>query len=78
MVTINTTTVGAYLCYTIDGTTPTDGSSPHGTVIKAQTAKVPIPCVFGRTLKLQVIAFKPGLCVSSVAQGTYGATIGTR
>jgi hypothetical protein len=70
-VTINTTTVGAYLCYTTDGTTPTDGSSPHGTVVKAQTVQVPIPCVFGRTLKLQAIAYKPGVCFSPVVEGRY-------
>ena len=73
-VNIATTTVGAYLCYTLDGTTPTDGSSPHGTVIKAQSANVPIPCVFGRTLKLQAIAFKPGVCESAVAAGNYTAS----
>jgi len=71
-VTIATSTVGAYLCYTRDGTTPTDGSSPHGTVIKAQSG--PVPVVFGRTLKLQAIAFKPGLSDSSVVVGEYPAS----
>jgi len=61
MVTIATTT-GAYLCYTLDGSTPTDGSSPHGKVIAAQSGivHVPVPDVFGRTLKLQTIAFNTG------------------
>ena len=66
-VTIATTTTGAYLCYTDDDTTPTDGSSPHGTVIKAQSG--PVPVVFGRTLK--AIAFKTGLTDSPVAVGRY-------
>jgi len=75
MVTISTTTTGANLCYTIDGTTPTDGSSPHGKVIAAQsgTVQVRFPDVFGRTLKLQAIAFKPGLTDSPVAAGYYTA-----
>jgi hypothetical protein len=70
-VTIATETLGAYLCYTLDGTTPTDGSSPHGTVIKAQsgTILVRIPTVFGRTLK--AIAFKPECADSSIASGYY-------
>ena len=66
-VTIRTSTTGAYLCYTDDGSTPTDGSSPHGTVIKAQSA--PVPVVFGRTLK--AIAFKSGWSDSPVADGKY-------
>ena len=70
-VTISTTTVGAYLCYTTDGTTPTDGPSPHGKVVQAQSVQVPIPCVYGRTLRLQAIAFKPDVCVSAVASGNY-------
>jgi hypothetical protein len=70
-VTIATSTIGAYLCYTRDGTTPTDGSSPHGTVIKAQSG--PVPVVFGRTLKLQAIAFKPGLTDSAIGVGNYSS-----
>jgi len=71
IVTISTTTVGAYLCYTTDGTTPTDGSTPHGKVVQAQSVQVPVPCVFGRTMRLQAIAFKPGVCVSPVVEGRY-------
>ena len=76
MVTIATTTTGAYLCYTLDGTTPTDGSSPHGKVIAAQSGivHVPVPDVYGRTLKLQAIAFKPGLTDSPIAVGYYTAS----
>src|SRR4029077_14476341 len=59
-VTIATTTTGAYLRYTLDGSTPTCGSSGHGTLIAAQTGvvHVPLPDVFGRTLK--AIACKAG------------------
>ena len=67
-VTISTITVGAYLSYTTDGTQPTP---THGTLIKAQSGQAPIPCVFGRTMRLQAIAFKPGGCVSAVAVGSY-------
>ena len=75
MVTITTTTTGAYLCYTLDGSTPTDGSSPHGKVIAAQSGSIPVrfPDVYGRTLKLQAIAFKPGWTDSSIAAGYYTA-----
>jgi hypothetical protein len=66
-VTITTTTMGAYLRYTLDGSTPTGGSSGHGTLIAAPSG--PVPVVFGRTLK--AIAFKPGLTDSSIAVGYY-------
>jgi chitobiase/beta-hexosaminidase-like protein len=68
MVTIETKTVGAYLSWTDDGTQPTP-TGPH--IIKAQIGHVPIRCVFGRTMRLQAIAFKPGGCVSPVASGDY-------
>jgi len=68
MVTISTTTVGAYLSYTTDRSQPTP---THGTIVKAQSGQAPIPCVFGRTMRLQAIAFKPGGCVSPVASGDY-------
>ena len=68
-VTIATTTTGAYLRYTDDGSTPTGGSSGHGKLIAAQSG--PVPVVFGRTLKLEAIAFKPGLTDSSIAVGNY-------
>ena len=76
IVTISTTTTGANLCYTLDGSTPTDGPSPHGKVIAAQSGivHVPVPDVFGRTLKLQAIAFKPGLTDSPIAVGNYTAS----
>jgi hypothetical protein len=76
MVTISTTTIGANLCYTIDGSTPIDGSSGHGKIISAQSGTIPVrfPDVFGRTLKLQAIAFKPGLTDSPIATGYYTAS----
>lgn len=74
-VTIATATPGAQLRYTTDGSTPRDGSSPHGKLIPAQSGSIPVtfPDVFGRTLKLQAIAFKPGLTDSPVADGYYTA-----
>jgi hypothetical protein len=76
MVTIRTTTTGAYLCYTLDGSTPTDGSSGHSKVIAAQsgTDLVRFPDVFGRTLKLQAIAFMPGCADSPITFGYYTAS----
>jgi hypothetical protein len=68
-VTIATTTTGAYLRYTNDGSTPTGGSSGHGTLIAAQSG--PVPVVFGRTLKLEAIAFKSGLTDSPIGFGNY-------
>jgi chitobiase/beta-hexosaminidase-like protein len=68
MVTVETKTVGAYLSWTLDGTQPTP---THGNIIKAQIGRVPIQCVFGRTMRLQAVAFKPGGCVSPVVIGDY-------
>ena len=70
-VTISTATPGANLRYTTDGTKPTSG---YGTLIAAQSGSAPIPCVFGRTLKLQAIAFKPGWTDSAIAVGYYTAS----
>jgi len=74
MVTIATTTKGAYLRYTLDGTKPTGGSSGHGTLIPAQSGRVPVPCVFGRTLKLQAIAYKAECADSPIGVGYYTAS----
>jgi len=73
-VTIATTTTGATLRYTLDDSTPTCGSSGHGTLIPAQSGTVPVPCVFGRTLKLQAIACKAGCTDSAIAVGLYTAS----
>jgi Chitobiase/beta-hexosaminidase C-terminal domain len=70
-VTISTATVGAKLRYTTDGSKPTSG---YGTLIAAQNGSVPIPCVFGRTMKLQAIAFKPGWTDSAIGVGYYTAS----
>jgi hypothetical protein len=70
-VRISTATVGARLRYTTDGSKPT---STYGTLIAAESGSAPIPCVFGRTLKLQAIAFKPGLTDSAIAVGYYTAS----
>ncbi|PYK08443.1 MAG: hypothetical protein DME65_14055 [Verrucomicrobia bacterium] len=71
MVTIATTTTGASLRYTLDESTPSCGPSPHGTPIAAQSGRVPVPLVFGRTLKLQAIACKTGCTDSAIATGYY-------
>jgi hypothetical protein len=68
-VTICTTTKGAYLRYTLDGTKPTGGSSGHGTLIPAQCGSVD---VFGRTLK--ALAYKTGCADSPIAVGYYTAS----
>ena len=62
---------GANMRYTTDGNKPT---SSYGTLIPAQSGYVPIPCVFGRTMKLQAIAFKPGWTPSAIGVGYYTAT----
>jgi hypothetical protein len=72
-VRVETETTGAHLRYTLDGSAPTGGNA---TVIPAQsrTVLVPLPDVFGRTLKLQAIAVKPGLTNSLTAVGYYTAS----
>ena len=69
-VTIATTTTGAHLRYTLNGTTPSGSSGSNGTLIAAQQGVV--PDVFGRTLK--AIAFKPGFADSPIAGGNYQAS----
>jgi len=69
-VTIATKTPGAYLRYTLDGSTPTGGSSGNGTQIAATREKVSFR-VGPREKTLKAIAYKPGLADSSIAEGTY-------
>jgi hypothetical protein len=69
-VTIKTATAGAYLRYTLDGSTPTGGSSGNGTEIAAASGKVSFT-VGPREKTLQAIAYKAGLADSSIAVGTY-------
>jgi hypothetical protein len=69
-VTIKTATTGAYLRYTLDGSTPTGGPSGHGTLIAAASGKVAFHFdARGRTLK--AIAYKAGLVNSLIAVGNY-------
>ncbi|PYK15059.1 MAG: hypothetical protein DME64_08275 [Verrucomicrobia bacterium] len=69
IVIIKTATMGASLRYTLNGSTPTGGTSGHGTPIAAQSGSVPGPLVFGRTLK--AIAYKAGCSDSLIAVGKY-------
>ena len=70
MVKIATSTAGAYLRYTLDGSTPTGGSSGNGTQIAAARGKVSFT-VGPREKTLKAIAYKPGLADSSIAEATY-------
>jgi hypothetical protein len=69
-VKIATKTAGAYLRYTLDGSTPTGGSSGNGTEIPAASGKISF-AVGGREKTLKAIAYKSGLSDSSIAEGTY-------
>jgi hypothetical protein len=63
-VLIQTTTLGASLSWTDDGSTPTP---THGNIIPGPKGYV--ITVFGRTLR--AMAFKTGLTNSGVVEGTY-------
>jgi len=69
-VRIATKTVGAYLRYTLDGSTPTGGPSGNGTQIAAASGKVSFT-VGPREKTLKAIAYKAGLADSVIAEGTY-------
>ena len=69
-VTIKTATAGAYLRYTLDGSTPTGGLSGNGTEIAAASGKVSFR-VGPREKMLKAIAYKPGLADSAIAEATY-------
>jgi hypothetical protein len=69
-VRIATKTAGAYLRYTLDGSTPTGGLSGNGTQLAAESGKVSFR-VGPREKTLKAIAYKPGLADSSMAEGTY-------
>jgi len=70
MVRIATKTAGAYLRYTLDGSTPTSGSSSNGTEIAAASGKISFT-VGSREKTLKAIAYKPGLADSPIAEATY-------
>ena len=69
-VKIATPTPGAYLRYTLDGSTPTGGSSGNGTQIAAASGKMSFT-LGPREKTLKAIAYKPGLTDSPIAEGTY-------
>ena len=69
-VRITTKTAGAYLRYTLDGSTPTGGSSGNGTQIEAASGKISFT-VGPREKTLKAIAYKAGLADSPIAEGTY-------
>ena len=72
MVKIATATQGAYLRYTLDGSTPTGGSSGNGTQIPATRGEVTITFGLGpKGTTLKAIAYKEGLADSPVAVGSY-------
>jgi hypothetical protein len=66
-VRIKTTTVGAYLRWTDNDTTPSSGPTGNGTEIQAASGDA--TTVYGRTLR--AIAYKTGLKDSPVASGDY-------
>src|SRR5262245_19818578 len=69
-VRITTRTTGAYLRYTLDGSTPTGGPAGNGTQIEAVSGKIEFT-VGARETTLKAIAYKPGLADSAVAEATY-------
>jgi hypothetical protein len=69
-VRIATKTAGAYLRYTLDGSTPTGGSSGNGTEIAAASGKISFT-VGPNEKTLKAIAYKAGLADSSIAEATY-------
>jgi hypothetical protein len=72
MVTIATATEGAYLRYTLDGSTPTGGTSGNGTEITASSGTVSVQFGLGpRGTTLKAIAYKAGLADSLIAVGNY-------
>ena len=58
MVRIATKTAGAYLRYTLDGSTPTGGLAGNGTQLAAESGKVSFT-VGPREKTLKAIAYKP-------------------
>jgi len=69
-VRIATKTEGAYLRYTLDGSTPAGGPSGNGTEIAAASGEVWFT-VGSREKTLKAIVYKPGLADSSIAEATY-------
>jgi YD repeat-containing protein len=66
-VIISTTTNGAQISYTTDGSTPTQN---HGTIIANNgTAQIPVPA--GQTKTVKAIGFKTGMAPSNVKSADY-------
>jgi alpha-tubulin suppressor-like RCC1 family protein len=65
-VSMSTTTSGATIRYTTDGTTPTESSTAYTT-----------PVSLGTTTTLNAVAFKPDWSPSATASGTYTMNFGT-
>ena len=71
-VTIRTTTEGAYLRYTLDGSTPTGGPSGNGTEIRASSGTVEVEFGVGPGgTTLKAVAYKAGFADSPIAVGNY-------
>jgi chitobiase/beta-hexosaminidase-like protein len=71
-VKIATATQGAYLRYTLDGSTPTGGSSGNGTEITASSGTVLVEFGLGpKGTTLKAVAYKEGLIDSPVVIGNY-------
>jgi hypothetical protein len=71
-VTIRTATEGAYLRYTLDGSTPTSGPSGNGTEITASSGTVSVEFGVGpKGTTLKAVAYKEGLADSPIAVGNY-------
>jgi len=69
-VTIRTATAGAYLRYTLDGSSPTGGPSGNGTEIPTASGKIRLT-LGPKEKTLKAIAYKAGLADSSITEGTY-------
>ena len=69
-VRITTKTAGAYLRYTLDGSTPTSGPSGNGTEISTASGEIEF-AVRVQAKMLKAIEYKPGLADSPIAEATY-------
>src|SRR4030095_2315256 len=69
-VKLRTATAGAYLRYTLDGSTPTGGSSGNATEIAAASGKISFT-LGPKEKTLKAIAYKAGLADSYIAEANY-------
>ena len=71
-VRVATATPGAYLRYTLDGSTPTGGSPGNGMEITASRGEVTVEFGVGPNgTTLKAIAYKAGFADSLIAVGNY-------